>query len=155
MPHKQAPRNGSTTAQSVDDNHTMNGSVRGNSSDPHELLSNISQAATQNRVMEYMASGHAPVIKNASGIAREETDFNIRNQTRKSLVGSDIDMSGIGKGTSALTNSRTAAQGGIYPPKLESAFGSGVGSISGLNMEEDENSQWKNSSNFLKNRNKS
>jgi hypothetical protein len=133
----------------------MNGSVRGNSSDPHELLSNISQAATQNRVMEYMASGHAPVIKNASGIAREDTDFNIRNQTRKSLVGSDIDMSGIGKGTSALTNSRTAAQGGIYPPKLESAFGSGVGSISGLNMEEDENSQWKNSSNFLKNRNKS
>ena len=139
----------------MDDNHTMNGSVRGNSSDPHELLSNISQAATQNRVMEYMASGHAPVIKNASGIAREDTDFNIRNQTRKSLVGSDIDMSGIGKGTSALTNSRTAAQGGIYPPKLESAFGSGVGSISGLNMEEDENSQWKNSSNFLKNRNKS
>ena len=139
----------------MDDNHTMNGSVRGNSSDPHELLSNISQAATQNRVMEYMASGHAPVIKNASGIAREDTDFNIRNQTRKSLVGSDIDMSGIGKGTSALTNSRTAAQGGIYPPKLESAFGSGVGSISGLNVDEDENSQWKNSSNFLKNRNKS
>jgi hypothetical protein len=133
----------------------MNGSVRGNSSDPHELLSNIGQAATQNRVMEYMASGHAPVIKSASGMVGDDSNSTIRNHTRKSLMGSDIDISGIGKGTSALTNSRTAAQGGIYPPKLESAFGSGIGSISGLNMDEDENSQWKNSSNFLKNRNKS
>lgn len=103
-----------------------------------------------------MASGHAPVIKCASGMVGDDSNSVIGSHTRKSLIGSEIDVSGIGKGTSALANSRTAAQGGIHPPKIESAFGSGVGSISGLNMhDDDKSSNWKNSSNFLKNRNKS
>jgi len=73
-------------------------------------------------------------------------------QARMSLAGSEVDGgSGIGKGTTALTNSRTAAQG-IHPP---SNFGTGVGSISGVTIEDEKNSQWKNSSVYLKNRNKS